>query len=274
MPVEDVYVDGVAVNKAAVRVFFSDPDFDTLIVGDDAGGTGAVVPSPIKFVGAQATIQMVTTDTGGTAETAISNFLKNASGDYQKYGVIAFTRYDSSVTDGGGAVNVHAKKYVAGVASDDYIWVGMGGNGFRVFPNTVGIADAPGDKIMAVNGDFAIAGTFSITTPNLLTFITTNLQHTGIQQRNTHTGVSASERFILGNNTTAAGFTVEYFGGGHATKPSHAEIYQQLNAPLAFGTNALERMVIAAGGGVKINSLAGSGTRNVVVDANGNLSAP
>ena len=45
-------------------------------------------------------------------------------------------------------------------------------------------------------------------------------------------------------------------------------------APIYFGTSNVERMQISSAGVVKIANLAGTGTRNVVVDAAGNLSAP
>lgn len=75
---------------------------------------------------------------------------------------------------------------------------------------------------------------------------------------NTATGVGAGNGLAL--SIDAAG--------------ANSYLYQYENIPLIIGTNGTDRMIIAAAGGVRIHSLAGVGTRNVVADASGNLTAP
>ena len=65
--------------------------------------------------------------------------------------------------------------------------------------------------------------------------------------RNTSTGTSAGTRLRIGNSGSANAFTIDVFGGSHATKANYAEIINQFNAPLILGSNGAEDIRINNG---------------------------
>lgn len=251
MPIEDVLVDGVAVSKAALRAFIRDMDIDTIIVGDETG-TAAVTALPMKVIGGDSGISMVATNTAANTESFLAAFQKDDVGNYKKWAVIAFTVPDRDDQAGYGGANLHLTKLTAGVAADDLIWFAGGGKGIKIFPSSLTAGDLPGDKIMAMLGSLSVGTGFTFTAPQVNQIVGQNSQHSGVTLINNSTQNAASERLILGNNASAAGFTAELFGGNHATKPSYAEIVQQFNAPLSLGSNGILRVRLPADGGLAV----------------------
>jgi|GEM_PF-2759760 len=80
---------------------------------------------------------------------------------------------------------------------------------------------------------------------------------------------------------TSSYSTVDFYTGAtygaqfaYSSSDSSLQFWNYQNGPVLFASNNTERMRIAAAGTVTIANLAGSGSRTVVADANGLLSAP
>lgn len=89
--------------------------------------------------------------------------------------------------------------------------------------------------------------------------------------RNTNSGATSVGGIGFGNDVVSFG---SFIGIGSSVSGEGLMVMNLRNSPLLLGTNNVNRVIISNTGTVRVTSLAGVGTRTVVADAAGNLSAP
>lgn len=126
----------------------------------------------------------------------------------------------------------------------------------------IGTTTDSGDKLR-VNGTTLLGGNV-----NIAGIIKTSTS-TGEFLRSDATVAGASQVINIYNS---AGTRRMHFGYG-STSSESLFLSNDLNGDIILKTNATERINISSAGVVKVNNLSGTGTRTVVADASGNLSA-
>ena len=175
---------------------------------------------------------------------------------------------------------------VSGSAADEKLWDIVGGSTtlqFRAVNDAINAtnvwltATRSGIASVAVSlsGSLAITGALTgVTTLTASGVVTLNGVGNPLQISTTGTGAQYGK---VNNGTGVLFWGVENSTGGglFTSAPAYAGAIGTEGAyALVLATNNTTRVTIASGGGVTIASLAGVGTRAVVVDANGVLSAP
>jgi hypothetical protein len=194
----------------------------------------------------------------GTANTTdecyIAYFAKDANGVPQKVMSISTIWGDTSGTNGYNVTRFNSTYLAAGVQLD-YL-------GIRIFGNRgvtlLGLNDTDSPHLV---GDTT---TEVLSRGPLAVYLNTNSTRNSLTGRNESTGTSAVNRLRMGTNVSENHLTLDTFGGNHATKPSAAELVNQVNARLSFGTNGVTNLhLVPIGAGAGLHLGASTGTTNM-----------
>jgi hypothetical protein len=145
--------------------------------------------------------------------------------------------------------------------------------------NDIRLLINPTATAVKISATYNISGSFQP-----LTFLTSDTERMRISSDGSvGIGTSSPTSFGAGYNTlsingTTAGVLNLMTNGTDGLRISSDStityIYEPRSVPITIWTNEIERMRITSGGAVTISNLAGSGSRAVLADASGVLSAP
>lgn len=135
----------------------------TLTVGT---GTAAGSAQPLEVTNDAAGGCGIAMSTGSTGlatavECYLTAFMPASNGIQYKMGALAW-QYAVKTYAGDAAymsVNLHASYFVGGAQVDDIFFTGYGNNGAAFFSGSTAAADAPGNKILRVNGALQVTTT-------------------------------------------------------------------------------------------------------------------
>jgi hypothetical protein len=136
---------------------------------------------------------------------------------------------------------------------------------------------------MGGNSAIRIAPTSNVLINSTTDDTVNKLQVTGTAKFTSDVGVGTTPYNFSGYNTlTVSGTTggilnLQYNGTNGCrilSQSTSTEMFEGRNLPINFSTNGVIRLIINNGGIITITNLAGTGSRAVLADASGNLSAP
>lgn len=227
---------------------------------------GPSTTAPVSLAGAlsSATDAMMGLICDGTSslitEAAYIFYARDAAGTLQKMGVLSSQWINNTTATGYAYVNIHATYHSAPGVTADYLGVTVfGGKGVTINPNSLTDEPPAGCKtyvrglarfVAGIQIDSAGAVIYGESTISY----DTNAIAALLSLRNSSTGTGASSRVNLGNNVSALAATFSLYGGNHATQPNWLVLFNELSAPLLFGTNGTERMRIDANGYVSLTT--------------------
>jgi len=117
------------------------------------GPPGMGSMSPLEIVAPNAGLVMSSTGTTPGTEAYLAGGARNAAGGWMKLGAVAFQLTEPNTVDGYASVNLHSTYFYApGHTTDDYQLACWGGHGCAMWPNTLAANQAPGDRVLRVNG--------------------------------------------------------------------------------------------------------------------------
>lgn len=199
-------------------------------IGPSGSGTSAM----LQVVDTDGGIAITSTNTAAGTEAYLAGFIKDSGGTYQKLGASAFQWTSNDATAGYASWNIHSSYMVAGVQTDDLWLAGWGNHGAAFFPADLTSGSAPGASTLRINGAFEVTSTTTLSEA-LSVSKSADAVTSLVSILNANAGTSAAARFRIGNNASASAFTVDVYGGNHASLPNVVRLLNQLNGDLELG---------------------------------------